>query len=168
MGCPIPPVLFFLPGADLEELGKKSYVIAGEGGELGRLLWQAQKRACSRDLGLCSPSLYDLSGIDGRVAKEVSLPFPSLPPGNRCCPICGQASWPLVCTFPGKSYLYSSSEMWASCGFSADEASAAVCLGQPQVAVLGLQLGLWYQHSVSSCRSWPIDTSSERPFLTQF
>jgi hypothetical protein len=33
--CPISPVLFSLPGTDLEELGRRSYVIAGKRGELG-------------------------------------------------------------------------------------------------------------------------------------
>lgn len=79
MDCPISPVLFSLPGTDLEELGRKSYVIAGERGELGSrmprrwitvanpeksLLWGSQAML----------SLYSLSGIDGRVAKEARDP----------------------------------------------------------------------------------------------
>lgn len=72
-------MLFSLPGADLEELGTKSYVIAGERGELGSWMprrWIAvadsEKSLLSGTWALFSSD--DLSGVDGRVLKEASIP----------------------------------------------------------------------------------------------
>lgn len=79
MDCPISPVLFSLPGTDLEELGRKSYVIAGERGELGSWMSGRWITVANPEKSLLPESwavlsLYNLSGVDGRVSNETSIP----------------------------------------------------------------------------------------------
>lgn len=75
VACPISPVLSSLP--DLEEVGRKSYVIAGERGELGSWTPGSWITVTNPEKSLLSGtwavlSLYGLSDVDGRVSKEAS------------------------------------------------------------------------------------------------
>lgn len=133
-----------LPGADLDELGRKGYVIATERGEMGEVDTSGVS-CCARPreelaLGIDPParfSLQDPLNMDGRLTKEVPLP-------QLAAWKCTSQVRPLLLwsdpvspqnASPGKEAWHSSSDLCDPARALCTRLCEAMWLGQPQVPV---------------------------------